>query len=72
MIEQDFHLEREQQRKLAEQEKRKQEAQGTTRTRKTGVFCTVKPYVSKENMTKPIKLWLNQKHKAISPFTLKI
>ena len=35
-----LHLEREQQRKLAEQEKAETGSQGTTRTRKTGVFCT--------------------------------
>jgi hypothetical protein len=46
-------------------------SQSTTRTRKTGILH-VKPYVSKENMTKPINYWLNQKHKAISHVHAKI
>ena len=66
-----LHLEREQQRKLAEQEKRKQEAKAQ-QEREKQAFLHVKPYVSKENMTKLINYWLNQKHKTISHVHAKI
>ena len=65
-----LHLEREQQRKLAEQEKRKQEAKAQ-QERKTGVFAR-KPYVSKGKHDEANKLLAESKHKAISHVHAKI